>query len=126
MYHHTKMASKIHELERKIHTLQVQLENATTELLGLRTSEESRRAIKTEEEIHPKETERDDMKPREQDRLFDRDDSTSADEQNSQNGDFKPPKWPLTMDEYKRYSRQLIMPEIGLQGRSYLPWLFLL
>ena len=30
----------------------------------------------------------------------------------------RPPKrWPLESDEYKRYGRQLIMPEIGLQGR---------
>ncbi|KAK7612171.1 hypothetical protein JOL62DRAFT_618437, partial [Phyllosticta paracitricarpa] len=27
-------------------------------------------------------------------------------------------KWPLKADEYKRYGRQLIMPEIGLQGRQ--------
>ena len=26
-------------------------------------------------------------------------------------------KWPLEKDEYKRYGRQLIMPEIGLQGK---------
>jgi adenylyltransferase/sulfurtransferase len=25
-------------------------------------------------------------------------------------------RWPLEKDEYKRYGRQLIMPEIGLQG----------
>jgi len=25
-------------------------------------------------------------------------------------------KWPLEQNEYKRYGRQLIMPEIGLQG----------
>jgi adenylyltransferase/sulfurtransferase len=25
-------------------------------------------------------------------------------------------KWPLDKNEYKRYGRQLIMPEIGLQG----------
>jgi adenylyltransferase/sulfurtransferase len=25
-------------------------------------------------------------------------------------------RWPLEMNEYKRYGRQLIMPEIGLQG----------
>lgn len=25
-------------------------------------------------------------------------------------------KWPLDMSEYKRYGRQLIMPEVGLQG----------
>jgi adenylyltransferase/sulfurtransferase len=28
-----------------------------------------------------------------------------------------PNKWPLTQEEYKRYGRQLIMPEIGLQGQ---------
>jgi adenylyltransferase/sulfurtransferase len=27
-------------------------------------------------------------------------------------------RWPLEANEYKRYGRQLIMPEIGLQGRS--------
>jgi adenylyltransferase/sulfurtransferase len=26
-------------------------------------------------------------------------------------------KWPLEKNEYKRYGRQLIMPEIGLQGK---------
>jgi adenylyltransferase/sulfurtransferase len=26
-------------------------------------------------------------------------------------------KWPLDRSEYKRYGRQLIMPEIGLQGK---------
>lgn len=26
-------------------------------------------------------------------------------------------KWPLEANEYKRYGRQLIMPEIGLQGQ---------
>ena len=25
-------------------------------------------------------------------------------------------RWPLTADEYKRYGRQMILPEIGLQG----------
>ncbi|KAK8192453.1 hypothetical protein BKA81DRAFT_393361 [Phyllosticta paracitricarpa] len=29
-------------------------------------------------------------------------------------------KWPLKADEYKRYGRQLIMPEIGLQGQRRL------
>jgi len=28
-------------------------------------------------------------------------------------------KWPLSSDDYKRYGRQLIMPEIGLKGMSY-------
>ena len=26
-------------------------------------------------------------------------------------------KWPLSKEEYKRYGRQLIMPEVGVQGR---------
>jgi len=29
-------------------------------------------------------------------------------------------KWPLSPDDYKRYGRQLIMPEIGLRGMSYI------
>ncbi|KAK7540881.1 uncharacterized protein J3D65DRAFT_548960 [Phyllosticta citribraziliensis] len=29
-------------------------------------------------------------------------------------------KWPLNADDYKRYGRQLIMPEIGLQGQRRL------
>lgn len=29
-------------------------------------------------------------------------------------------KWPLKQHEYKRYGRQLIMPEIGLQGTEML------
>jgi adenylyltransferase/sulfurtransferase len=28
------------------------------------------------------------------------------------------PTWPLEKNEYKRYGRQLIMPEIGLKGKS--------
>jgi adenylyltransferase/sulfurtransferase len=32
------------------------------------------------------------------------------------------PKWPLEKNEYKRYGRQLIMPEIGLKGESSLPY----
>ena len=31
-----------------------------------------------------------------------------------------PPRWPLADDEYKRYGRQLIMPEIGLHGQLRL------
>jgi adenylyltransferase/sulfurtransferase len=31
-----------------------------------------------------------------------------------------PNKWPLSQEEYKRYGRQLIMPEIGLQGQLKL------
>lgn len=31
-----------------------------------------------------------------------------------------PNQWPLTQEEYKRYGRQLIMPEIGLQGQLRL------
>lgn len=29
-------------------------------------------------------------------------------------------RWPLSKDEYKRYGRQLIMPEVGLQGQLRL------
>jgi adenylyltransferase and sulfurtransferase len=29
----------------------------------------------------------------------------------------KPKSWPLEASEYKRYGRQLIMPEIGLRGK---------
>jgi len=29
-------------------------------------------------------------------------------------------RWPLSKDEYKRYGRQLIMPEVGLQGQIRL------
>jgi adenylyltransferase/sulfurtransferase len=29
-------------------------------------------------------------------------------------------RWPLDKHEYKRYGRQLIMPEIGLHGQHYL------
>jgi adenylyltransferase/sulfurtransferase len=31
-----------------------------------------------------------------------------------------PNKWPLSQGEYKRYGRQLIMPEVGLQGQLKL------
>lgn len=36
----------------------------------------------------------------------------------------EPSRWPLETKEYKRYGRQLIMPEIGLQGefRGVLIW----
>ena len=30
-------------------------------------------------------------------------------------------KWPLEAEEYKRYGRQMIMPEVGLQGDSWTP-----
>lgn len=30
-------------------------------------------------------------------------------------------RWPLDTDEYKRYGRQLIMPEIGLKGPFLYP-----
>lgn len=30
-----------------------------------------------------------------------------------------PRRWPLEANEYKRYGRQLIMPEIGLQGSLF-------
>ena len=29
-------------------------------------------------------------------------------------------KWPLEAEEYRRYGRQMIMPEVGLQGSSWL------
>lgn len=32
-------------------------------------------------------------------------------------------KWPLSGEEYKRYGRQMIVPQIGLQGR-YPGWIF--
>lgn len=37
----------------------------------------------------------------------------------AQSEEPEPPqrRWPLETNEYKRYGRQLIMPEIGLQGR---------
>jgi adenylyltransferase/sulfurtransferase len=31
-------------------------------------------------------------------------------------GDSTERRWPLEKNEYKRYGRQLIMPEVGLQG----------
>jgi adenylyltransferase/sulfurtransferase len=34
------------------------------------------------------------------------------------NSTAEPRPWPLEPTEYKRYGRQLIMPEIGLQGKS--------
>jgi adenylyltransferase/sulfurtransferase len=43
------------------------------------------------------------------------------------NSEEKPPpnRWPLEKNEYRRYGRQLIMPEIGLQG-TYLAYSWLL
>lgn len=32
-------------------------------------------------------------------------------------GVSKKTSWPLSLEEYRRYGRQLIMPEIGLEGR---------
>ena len=29
--------------------------------------------------------------------------------------------WPLEAEEYIRYGRQMIMPEVGLQGETYTP-----
>jgi adenylyltransferase/sulfurtransferase len=37
--------------------------------------------------------------------------------QNTANSVPKEKKWPLEKNEYKRYGRQLIMPEVGLQGK---------
>jgi adenylyltransferase/sulfurtransferase len=34
-------------------------------------------------------------------------------------------RWPLDKHEYKRYGRQLIMPEIGLQGRDSIKCLYI-
>jgi adenylyltransferase/sulfurtransferase len=34
-------------------------------------------------------------------------------------------RWPLEKNEYKRYGRQLIMPEIGLQGQYFFPGRYL-
>ena len=31
-----------------------------------------------------------------------------------------PGKWPLSSEEYKRYGRQMIVPNIGIQGKSHL------
>lgn len=30
-------------------------------------------------------------------------------------------RWPLDIDEYKRYGRQLVMPEVGLKGSFLYP-----
>jgi len=40
-----------------------------------------------------------------------RDNTTSA-----KNPSSDPPKWPLSPEEYKRYGRQMIIPNIGIQG----------
>lgn len=40
----------------------------------------------------------------------------SISEQTSNN--FEKEELPLSLDEYKRYGRQMIMPEIGLEGCS--------
>ena len=31
-------------------------------------------------------------------------------------------KWPLLPEEYKRYGRQMIVPSIGIQGKTSLPF----
>jgi adenylyltransferase/sulfurtransferase len=31
------------------------------------------------------------------------------------------PKWPLSSEEYKRYGRQMIVPNVGIQGIYFLP-----
>jgi len=35
-------------------------------------------------------------------------------------GQQSPRKWPLLAEEYRRYGRQMIVPQIGLQGRVFL------
>ncbi len=30
-------------------------------------------------------------------------------------------KWPLELEEYKRYGRQMIVPNIGIQGWFFIP-----
>lgn len=37
----------------------------------------------------------------------------------------EPRRWPLNQNEYKRYGRQLIMPEVGLRGEQGLHELLL-
>jgi adenylyltransferase/sulfurtransferase len=39
---------------------------------------------------------------------------------NTQPHNPRPSRWPLTAEEYKRYGRQMIMPEIGLHGQLRL------
>lgn len=34
-------------------------------------------------------------------------------------------KWPLDNHEYERYSRQMIVPNVGLQGKNSTSFLFL-
>lgn len=43
---------------------------------------------------------------------------TSLEEQSKQQKQSEEWKWPLSKHEYERYSRQMIVPEFGLQGKS--------
>lgn len=49
--------------------------------------------------------------------------ATSRDAQKDYDITREPPshKWPLLQDEYRRYGRQMIVDQVGLQGTSHRP-----
>ena len=40
---------------------------------------------------------------------------------NGDDGETKTSKWPFTPEEYLRYGRQMIVPSIGMEGKSHEP-----
>ena len=43
---------------------------------------------------------------------------SDSDRPTAERSDEESTRWPLSAEEYKRYGRQLIMPEVGLKGRK--------
>lgn len=46
-------------------------------------------------------------------------DSESADAQRTKEADQDTRRWPLLQEEYRRYGRQMIVPQVGLEGESW-------
>lgn len=45
--------------------------------------------------------------------------ATIEERQSSGKDETKTSKWPLTPEEYLRYGRQMIVPSIGMEGKSH-------
>lgn len=86
------MCEDISTLQRRIQELESKLREATEELQNLKARSVSSRAqaIQNEESEQRVETE--------------------------ESGPAEASQLPLQLDEYERYGRQLIMPEIGVRG----------
>lgn len=81
------------ELERSCVSLRAQIAATETQLAGLRRELESAEKAALEIKKQEEDTKRDD------------------------HGDDRQPRdWPLLNEEYRRYGRQMIVPQLGLRG----------